>query len=104
MAKITEHKEDKIGGLFLYLSAVILITLLAITAQIGKPHYYFWALVVSYFWGVAMHGRTPGLYKNARRAGIWYLVLGGLLTASVAFITMVFRDFDRFIENLIQSP
>jgi hypothetical protein len=104
MAKITEHKEDKIGGLSLYLAAVALITLLAIAAQIRHPHYYFWALVVSYFWGIAMHERTPNLYKSARKAGIWYLFLGGLLTASVAFITMVFRDLDQFIENLFQMP
>jgi hypothetical protein len=104
MAKITEHKEDKIGGLFLYLSAVILITLFAITAQIRHPHYYFWALVVSFFWGVATYERTPKLYKSARNAGFFYLFLGGLLTASVAFITMVFRDLDRFLEYLIQTP
>jgi len=104
MAKITEHKEDRIGGLFLNIASVTLITLFAITAQVRHSHYYIWALIVSYFYGVAMHERTPTLYKSARNAGLFYLLFGGLLTASVAFITMVFRDPEQFFEYLIQTP
>lgn len=104
MAKITEHKEDKIGGLFLNIASLTLITLFAITAQVRHSHYYIWALMVSYFYGIAIHERTPRLYKRVRNAGLFYLLFGGLLTASVAFITMVFRNPEQFFEYMIQMP
>jgi hypothetical protein len=33
-----------------------------------------------------------------------YLLFGGALSATIAFITMVFRDPSRFAEYLIQFP
>jgi hypothetical protein len=104
MAKITEHKEDKIGGLFLNLASVSLITMLSIVAQVRHMQYFFWALAVSFFWGVATYDRTPSLYKSARNAGLFYLLFGGALAATVAFITMVFRNPEQFADYLIQIP
>ena len=104
MAKITEHKEDKIGSLLLNFASVTLITMLSIAAQVRHTHYFFWAAVVSYFCGVATYDRAPRVYKNARVAGLMYLLFGGVLTATIAFITMVFRNPDRFSDYLIQVP
>ena len=104
MAKITEHREDKIGSLLLNFAALFLITMMSIAAQVRHTHYFVWAAVVSYFWGVATYDRTPGFYKNARTAGFLYLLFGGALSATIAFITMVFRDPARFAEYLIQFP
>jgi hypothetical protein len=104
MAKITEHREDRIGSLLLNSAALSLITMFSITAQVRHTYYFVWAAVVSYFWGIATYERTPRLYKNAKTAGVIYLLFGGALSATIAFITMVFRDPARFAEYLIQFP
>ena len=104
MAKITEHREDKIGTLLLNFASLSLIIMLSIAAQVRHTHYFVWAAAVSYFWGVATYERTPRIYKNARTAGFVYLLIGSALSATTAFITMVFRDPALFAEYLIQSP
>lgn len=104
MAKITEHREDRIGSLLLNFAALSLITMLSIAAQVRHTHYFVWAAVVSYLWGVATHDRAPRFYKSARTAGFLYLLFGGGLSATIAFITMVFRDPARFADYLIQLP
>ena len=104
MAKITEHKVDKIGSLFLNLAAVIIITLFSIAAQARHTHYFVWAGMVSFFWGLATYDRAPGAYRNPRIAGLSYVLYGAVLSATIAFITMVFREPERFADYLIQIP
>jgi len=104
MAKITEHKEDKIGNLLLNFSALSLIIMLSIAAQVRYTNYFVWVAAVSYFWGLATYERTPKFYKNVKTAGFIHLLIGGVLSATVAFITMVIRDPTFFSGYLIQAP
>ena len=103
MAKIMKYQEDKLSPMLLSSAAVILITWLSIAAQVGINYwYYFGGLLVSFMWGLANYSRSPRQYKSGRAAGFTYMMMGVGLIISVSFITMVFRNPERFSEYLNQ--
>lgn len=100
--EITHYRKDKRGEMFLQISAASLIGMLSVAGVMeGSWVYFFWAVLVSYFWGEAMFAREPRRYRHAGSRRIMFVMQGAMIIFVVSLITVVWINPQLLWERLL---
>jgi hypothetical protein len=88
--------------LALWVVAIIIITMLALSSIVGSKWYILWALVVAFLWAEAMKDRNPMRYGIPRRRRVFFVAFGLVIVAGVWGLYWVSINLERIAQMLVR--